>query len=64
MASDNKVVSDVKLQKIVDKLRAIKDRQQLNEEQTKNGFILPLFAALGYDVFDIFHLKVRVSWKS
>ncbi len=52
MASDNKVVSDVKLQKIVDKLRAIKDRQQLNEEQTKNGFILPLFAALGYDVFD------------
>lgn len=37
MASDNKVVSDVKLQKIVDKLRAIKDRQQLNEEQTKNG---------------------------
>lgn len=28
MASDNKVVSDVKLQKIVDKLRAIKDRQQ------------------------------------
>lgn len=29
MASDNKVVSDVKLQKIVDKLRAIKDRQQL-----------------------------------
>lgn len=60
MASDNKVVSDIKLQKIVDKLRAIKDRQQLNEEQTKNGFILPLFAALGYDVFDIFHLKVRV----
>lgn len=29
MASDNKVVSDVKLQKIVDKLRALKDRQQL-----------------------------------
>lgn len=29
MASDNKAVSDVKLQKIVDKLRAIKDRQQL-----------------------------------
>ena len=29
MASDNKVVSDVKLQKIVDKLIAIKDRQQL-----------------------------------
>ena len=36
MASDNKVVSDVKLQKIVDKLRAIKDRQQLNEEQRRN----------------------------
>ena len=29
MASDNKVVSDVKLQKIVDKLIAIKDRHQL-----------------------------------
>lgn len=25
----------------------------LNEEQTKNSFILPLFMALGYDIFDV-----------
>lgn len=25
----------------------------INEEQTKNSFVLPFFMALGYDVFDL-----------
>lgn len=46
MASDNKVVSDVKLQKIVDKLRAIKDRQQLQFEPMSLFFAFQIICRL------------------
>ena len=46
MASDNKVVSDVKLQKIVDKLRAIKDRHQLQFEAMSLFFAFQIICRL------------------
>lgn len=39
-----------KIRELQTKIQGLRDRQ-INEEQTKNWIILPLFAALGYDIF-------------
>ena len=39
-----------KIKELQTKIQGLRDRQ-INEEQTKNWIILPLFAALGYDIF-------------
>lgn len=42
-----------KINKIKEKILNIHNKNKLNEEQTKTSLIMPMFVALGYDVFNI-----------
>jgi predicted type IV restriction endonuclease len=53
MATPEKAYSDI--EKLVCKFKALSaaERRTMNEMQTRLGFILPLFAALGWDTSDM-----------